>query len=315
MFTTHNLKNMKKTLLLLALGAFALPQTLLAQDSTKACTTGAPLHLTFSQTALSNWQAGGDNALSGNALFSAFANRSVDLWHWDNSLDIAYGVNIVDGDFTKTDDRLEINSKLGHDLANPNWRATGSFTFRTQFYEGVDEDDVRISDWMAPGYIFLGLGADYVPSENLSVYLSPVTSKMTFVLDQDLANDGAFGVDAAERDTAGNIITEGQQARVEVGAYVKIVYTKTNLIENVDFSNKVDFYANYLENFGNIDINWELLFTAKVNSWLSASLSLTMIYDDDIMIDRRNDAGDVIGAGPAAQFKEVFGAGLTFKLP
>ena len=302
---------------LLLTGAFLamIPLLSMAQDTTKAWTTGAQLNFTFSQTALSNWQAGGENALSGNALFNAFANRSVGAWHWENMLDIAYGVNIVDGEFTKTDDRLEFNSKIGHDLTNPHWRATGAFTFRTQFYEGIDDDDIRISDWMAPGYVFIGLGADYVPHENLSVYLSPMTTKITIVTDQDLANDGAFGVDAAILDTAGNVITAGQNVRVEAGAFVKVVYLKKNLIENVDFSNKVDFYANYLENVGNIDINWEMLFTAKVNSWLSASLSLTMIYDDDINIDRKDAEGNVTGSGPAAQFKEVFGAGLTFKLP
>ncbi len=306
---------MKKTFITLGVAFLALPFFVQAQDTTKAWQTGAKLNLTFSQTALSNWQAGGDNALAGNVLFNAFANRSVGQWHWENTLDVAYGANIADGDFTKTDDRLEFNSKIGRDFKNPKWRATGSFTFRTQFYEGLDDDDVRISDWMSPGYVFVGIGADYVPKDNISIYISPLTSKITIVTDQPLADDGAFGVDAAVRDTAGNVITPGQNVRVEAGAFVKLAYTKEDLVQNVDFSNKLDLYANYLENFGNIDIQWEMLFTAKVNSWLSASLSLTMIYDDDIMIDRKDSEGNVIGAGPAAQFKEVFGAGLTFKLP
>lgn len=306
---------MKKSLIILGVAFLVLPLFIQAQDTTKVWNTGAKLNLTFSQTALSNWQAGGDNALAGNALFSAFANRAVGKWHWESTLDLAYGANIIDGDFTKTDDRIELSSKIGRDLANPHWRATGAFTFRTQFYEGIDDDDVRISDWMSPGYVFLGLGADYVPNDKLSIYLSPLTTKVTIVTDQPLADDGAYGVDAAVRDTAGNVITPGQNVRVEAGAYVKIAYTKEDIVQNVDFSNKLDLYANYLEDFGNIDIQWEMLFTAKVNSWLSASLSLMMIYDDDIMIDRKDSEGNVIGSGPAAQFKEVFGAGLTFKLP
>ena len=48
----------------------------------------------------------------------------------------------------------------------------------------------------------------------------------------------------------------------------------------------------------------------KVNKWLSANISLHLIYDDDIKGTNENDEE----IGPQIQFKEVFGIGLNFKL-
>ena len=51
-----------------------------------------------------------------------------------------------------------------------------------------------------------------------------------------------------------------------------------------------------------------------MNKFLSANLTTHLIYDDDIKISVDNNSDGVIDAvGPRIQFKEVFGAGLSFK--
>jgi hypothetical protein len=282
--------------------------------------------LNFSQTYLSNWQGGGNNAINGTAILSLYANYAQDKWTWDNTFDAAYGQTLIgrldDGaQFQKTDDRIEINSKVGHTtpVLNVYWAALA--TFRTQWDAGYDYGSTTrplISDPFSPGYFLLGTGVDYKPSEGFSAYLSPLTAKVTIVDNQRLANAGAYGVAAAEYDpTTGALITEGENIRYEIGGYLKLAYQK-DLMKNVKLTTKADFFANYLQNAGNIDVNWETLIAMKINKFLTASLSTHLIYDDDINIavdrtdnGKTDDPGD--GFGPRIQFKEVFSLGLSYQ--
>jgi len=77
---------------------------------------------------------------------------------------------------------------------------------------------------------------------------------------------------------------------------------------------KLNLFSNYLEEPGNIDVNWDLMLNMKVNDWLSASLIMNLIYDHDIdiAVDDNND-GVLEGLGPRTQFKEVLGVGLNMK--
>jgi hypothetical protein len=72
---------------------------------------------------------------------------------------------------------------------------------------------------------------------------------------------------------------------------------------------KIELFSNYLNNPQNIDVNAEALFTFKVNSWFSASLQWTLIYDDDV--DIRDAKGEI---GPRTQFKSVIGLGISYKM-
>ena len=168
---------------------------------------------------------------------------------------------------------------------------------------------MRTSTFLAPAYDNIALGIDYTPNEHLTIFLSPVAGKLTHVRDQVLANAGAFGVDPAEIDiTTGDIITAGKMFRGEFGAYFKFQYDNT-LAKNIEMKSKLELFSNYLHNPGNIDINAEVIFNFKINSWLSASLNWNLIYDDDI--DIRDSKG---GFGPRTQFKSVLGLGLSYTM-
>lgn len=282
---------------------------------------GAVIGLNFAQTYLENWQGGGSNAINGTAILSMYANYSKGTVSWDNTLDAAYGQSRIgkldDGaNFQKTDDRIEINSKFGVSLKQKNlyWATLG--TFRTQWDAGYDYSKTPsklISDPFAPAYVLLGTGIDYKPKESFSVYFSPATAKITIVDNQRLANMGAFGVQAAEYDDMGNLVTEGENIRYELGGFLKVQYSKS-IVKNVKLNTKADFFANYIEKPGNIDVNWETLIAFKINEFLSASLSTHLIYDDDINIalDRDGD-GENDGTGPRVQFKEVFSLGIQYQ--
>ncbi len=172
----------------------------------------------------------------------------------------------------KSDDQIDFASKLGL-KASEKWFYTGLLGFKTQFAPGYDNpgdvDRLKISNFMSPGYLSFSLGMDYKPSDVFSVFLSPISSKFTFVLDEDLSAAGSFGLDP------------GQKSRAELGAYVKIAFKK-EILKNVTLDTKIDLFSNYLENPQYVDVNWDLLLTFKVNEYLSASLMTQLIYDYDI---------------------------------
>lgn len=310
---------MKKSILFGAILTISI--SAFAQDSVKvekAWKRGGIAGLNFSQTYLSNWQGGGQNAINGTALLNYFINYKKEKWTWDNTLDAAYGLTRLGetGNVQKTDDRIEINSKVGRTtpLLNTYW--AGMFTFRTQWDAGYDyaqNPSPLISDPFSPAYILAGIGIDYKPGKAFSAYISPVTNKTTIVDNQRLANAGAFGVEAATYDANGNILTLGQTIRYEVGGYLKMQYTK-DVMQNVKLTTKIDLFSNYLHNPQNIDVNWETLIAMKINKFLSASLSTHLIYDDDIKmkIDDNND-GVIDHVGPRVQLKEVFALGIQYQ--
>jgi hypothetical protein len=295
--------------------AAAAMQTKTAADTTgKIWTRGGTIQLNMSQVSLTNWAAGGFSSVSGIAQFNGFANRKKGRHSWDNSVALAYGLLNQDGsDPVKTDDRIELNTKYGYELHKA-WYLAALAQFKTQFTEGKDATTgARISDLMAPGYLILGLGADYKPNDHFSAFISPATAKFTFVNNQDLADAGAFGVDPATYDTTGKRLTAGKNSLFEFGGYVKLMYTH-DLAKNINFLTRADFFSNYLKNPQNIDVNWETLFTFKVNSWFAATLNTLLIYDDDTQIMKKWNDTDQLYVGKGTQFKETIGLGVTIKL-
>lgn len=287
---------MKKILTILLL----FPFTLFAQDAVKDTLwkTSATTTLNFSQVSLTNWAAGGKSSMSGLAMINYTANYKKDKLSWDNTFDFRYGFIKEDGDnVRKSDDLIDISSKLGVE-AGGNWNYSGLLNLKTQFAPGYDygvEPREQISKFMAPGYLTLALGMDY-KTDNLSVLLAPIAGKFTFVTDDYLSEQGAFGVDP------------GSKTRAELGATARFQYKK-EVLKNVTLDTKLGLFSNYLDKPQNIDLDWKVQFNMKVNDYLSANLITHMIYDDDVKIP---DA-DTDVSGAKLQFMESFGVGLTFK--
>jgi hypothetical protein len=73
-------------------------------------------------------------------------------------------------------------------------------------------------------------------------------------------------------------------------------------------------FSNYIVKPENIDVNWENLITMKINSWFSANIHYTMLYDDDVKIAwDSNDDGINDRFGARLQIKQLLGIGLTYK--
>tara|TARA_B100000508_G_scaffold141091_1_gene146329 strand:- start:65001 stop:65957 length:957 start_codon:yes stop_codon:yes gene_type:complete len=266
--------------------------------------------LNITQSSFTNWAAGGRNNVSGLGFINAQANYSKDRIKWSNQLSAGLGgVQYFDDDLQKTDDVLDVQSTFSYGLKDP-WFLSILGGFRTQFIDGFasPEDSLASSTFMAPGYLNLSIGIEYIPNDNLKIMASPLSGKFTFVQDQRLANAGAFGVEPAVLDVNGLILTPGENSRAEFGSYLRIIYNK-ELMENINLSSRLEFFSNYMNNPQNIDVNGEVILDFKVNKWFSANLQMNLIYDDDIDITDR--FGNV---GPRTQFKQVIGLGIAYRL-
>ena len=278
--------------------------------------TGGLLSVNFNQVSLSNWAGGGENSLALNGLANLFAKYKKGKVAWDNNLDMGYGI-VKQGEekIRKNDDRLELNTKFGYDAYKAKFYYTVLANFRSQFAPGYNyprTDSSRyISKFAAPAYTLIALGIDYKPKEYFTCFLSPITARWIIVNDDSLSNAGAFGVD------------KGKKVKQELGAYLNTRFQK-DIMKNVNFMTKLDLFSNYLDNPQNIDVNWELLLSVKVNKYITASIGTQLIYDDNTAIliykDDNGAKTPVLNAdgsqktGPRTQFRQIFGIGFAYKM-
>lgn len=311
---------LKKTLCTILLSAFFVTASF-AQDAASAATDtiniwnfGGTGTVNFSQVSLSNWAAGGQSSVSVLGIANVFANYEKGHNTWNNSLDLTYGtLKLENQRLRKSDDKLELNLKYGH-RASEKWFYTAQVNVKTQLSPTyTPERDSVLSDFFVPAFILGSLGMDYKPNDKLSVFISPVTGKFTVVRSQRLADLGAFGVEPARRNAAGEIIPgTGERLREEFGGYVNVRY-REEIMQNVIFQSKLDLFSNYLSNPENVDVNWENLINFKVNKLIAASLFVHMIYDDDININiPQEEAGVPDKKGPRLQVKETLGIGISY---
>jgi hypothetical protein len=259
------------------------------------------------QTSLTNWSAGGENSVSGNVVGNLNILYLKESSYWESNVQTEYGLMWTPSKkFNKTVDKFFVASKYGYKMGKDEkdnvWLYTVSVDFQTQYDKGYKNvGDVNyISEWMAPAYFNASLGIDYHYKTIFSAYLSPLTSRTTFVLDTFLSNHGAFGVSAGEKILA----------QMGISAKASVNYT---VCKNVTVQSTLSLFTPYpmnkeVDRFGNFVVDWDVLFLLKVNSFLSATINTNLKYDDKI---KTTDANGNI-SGPKVQFKEMITVGIVY---
>jgi len=282
--------------------------------------------LQVNQVALVNWNAGGENAFSGTALFSGFANLKKNNWYWKNSIDLGFGQMYSKSfGWQKNEDKINFLSTLTRPIGTSNsFSYAAEVNFKTQFAPGyqLPDDSTRISRFMAPGYLILTIGIAYKPADWVSFYLSPATGKFTFVTDPLLSDQGAFGVDT------------GKTVNSEFGAYFRL-NLKKDIMKNITIQSDLTLFNNYTSkdpvNQKKVDVDWQTSINMKVNKFISVSIFTHLIYDYDIkqlVFDGETPVWQVDEGGQfltdadgnkmqkrdaLVQFKEVLGVGFSYK--
>lgn len=275
------------------------------------------IQLLFTQNSFVNWSAGGNNSMSGILKTKFTRNFKNNYASWFNEIKANYGLNKEDSrELRKTDDLIEINSTFGYKTqVESNWYYSAKFNLRTQFSNGYKypNTDKPISKFFAPAYMFIGIGTEYSSKKHsLKIYISPITNKTTFVLDQTLANEGAFGVKPATYDDSNLLLTKGENTKMEFGTLLTGEWN-TNVMENIKMANRLNLYSDYLHNYGNIDVNWELNFDLTINKYISANVGTHLLFDDDVKRkeDINND-GTLEILGARIQLKQLLGIGFNY---
>ena len=305
---------MKKVLLIAV--AIMLSIAAIAQDEQpQGWTHKGNIGINLGQSSYTNWAAGGQNSLTALGAFNYEIHYLKNKFKWDNTLNMSLGYCIYSFKKKpiKTDDMIEFSS-LATFKAIEHLNYGAELAFRSQFAKGFDyaKDSTNyISKFLAPGYLTLGLGIEWVPNKYFSLYFAPVTGRITFVNDQRLAEVGAYGVEPGYFNP--NDSTEwipGKKIRYEFGARA-VAKFQYPIAKNIDFSTKLELFSNYLDHPERIDVDWQNMLVLKVNDWLSANLSTHLIYDYDIPF--YDEAGIKI-EGSKVQFKEVLAIGFMVNL-
>lgn len=233
-------------------------------------------NLIFNQSSFSNWNSGGNDNISVIGKINYTLNYKNNKHYLENNLQMGYGFLAAKDQATrKTDDYINLSSNYGYELGG-NYYLSAGFQVLTQFSEGYDYNATpdpkkrdRISSFMAPGYLNIGVGLSYNPNENFQVIFRPINGKFTFVLDEILQKQGKYGL---ERD--------GQSVRSELGAMLNFIY-RIKFHKNVTFDNQLGFFSNYLYHSERVDIAYAGVLNVKFNKFINMTVGLDLVYDHD----------------------------------
>ena len=271
-----------------------------ADTSKKTWKKGGLYRLNLGQGSLSNWAAGGDDfSININTTLNLYATHKKNNFNWDNSLDLVFGfLKTTTLGSRKNDDRIDLVSKQNYSI-NKKTTVGTLFNFRTQFINGYSyspkTEKVYASGFLSPGYVLTSFGVDYKPKKELSLFVSPLTSRWVIVQNDSLAAKAAYGVD-----TGKNIINQ-------LGAFATLNYQK-ELVKNLTYKSRLDMFSNYKKNPWNVDVYMTNVLAVKIFKMLSFNWSFDVIYDDDTRIfgEEKNT--------PALQLKSIVGAGFQLKI-
>jgi hypothetical protein len=261
--------------------------------------------LLFSENFYKDWNAGGDNIVSVLLKVDWKATYNKENLNWDNNLKSELGMNIQeDKGLRKTSDLLEFNSNLGYQIIDK-WYSSAQFRFNTQFAKGYDyhsddtkDDDELKSAFLAPGKIFVGIGAKYVKDENFYIYMSPFTENTTIIVNDSLARKG-------------DINKNKQQLYHKVGPWVD-VYWKYDFYQNFSAVNKLSLYTDYFRDFGSLDyFDWQLDISMPIGKYLTANFGFQAKFEKDILFDVEDSTTDE--KETRLQIRQTLGIGFKYE--
>lgn len=232
--------------------------------------------LVFNQASFSNWNSGGNNNIGSIAKVNyniSFKKRKHFL---ENNFQLGYGFVANKGQTTrKTEDYINVMSNYGYDIGRNYYLSVG-LQFVSQFAPGFDftktpspNYDDRISKFLAPAFVNLGVGISYNPNENFQVIVRPLNGKFTIVSDPLLQKKGMFGLEK-----------DGESLRKELGTMVNFLY-RIKIYKDISLVNKLNFFTNYLSHTERVDIAYSGTLNLRLNKLISTTITGDVLYDHD----------------------------------
>lgn len=226
-------------------------------------------NIQFSQAYLKNWAKGGQNSvalLSDLRIKAAYEKGKV---QWENSVIHKLGVISSQGSLSRVnDDLIDLNSKYGIS-ASKNWYYSFLFNLKTQFFNGYAKSDLNketpISAFMAPGYFTLAVGMDFKKGKNFTLMISPVTSKLTLVLDTAKVDQTRYNIAEDKRSeflTGGSLINN----------------FSWKISEEIKFTSAANVFYDYFEKENKVQAEWDMILDMRINVFLSTRITTNFRY-------------------------------------
>jgi len=296
-----------------ASGAFKAYQKFVDNDSVHWL-WGGDASLAFTATSLTNWLAGGEDQIGVRPTVNLFANYKKGKRTFENYAVLAYGIlKTGERKAVKNDDRLHYTSKLGHQISSK-LAYTAAFLARTQFAPGYsysgEKITAKVSDFLAPLNLYLSVGIDYMPNNNISFMLSPVMGRATFVRSDSSTVVIAAGMMTEKTDEHGNNIQIPLKSRYEYGGGALLKFNGNLFKNKVTYSSQLELFSNYAEKPQNMETFWTFDTKFLLYKNITASWQLQLKYDDN---QKTLDeiTGDLRGA--KVQTKYFTGIGLFYQ--
>lgn len=277
--------------------------------------------LNINQLALSNWAAGGESSSTGKAFADFTLTSNKKRYESKITGKFAFGISrFSDKRIEKSDDKIDIS--YSYSRRNTSWANFSLVsTFNTQFANGYTypNDSVRISSFFAPAYLTVSAGYTFKTKKNVfQAYVSPFAGKVTFVMAQELADQGKYGVTPGYYD-ADSIFIHGENIAPALGANI-ILNFKQNIGKNITYSTLLNVFYNYFEHRNDgrvkIDMNWENTIDFIINKNISAVFFIHLKYDHNTtfpVYETIEGVETVVDNIPKLQFKQSLGIALIHK--
>ena len=277
--------------------------------------------LNINQLALSNWAAGGENTFAGKAFASFTLLDHKKTFEQKLIGNFAFGIaRFASKGIEKQDDKIDLTYSLSRNSMTQ-WNLSSIVTFNTQFANGYKypNDSTVISTFFAPAYLTLSIGCSYkTKDERFQIYMSPVAGKVTFVMNQEVADKGAFGVKKGYYDQD-SIWIPGEHIAPAIGVNFIINY-KRSIGKNITYTTLLNTFYNYIERHDDdrlpIDVNWENTLNFMITKYISTILFVHLKYDHNTTFPVYDDiegVQTVVDNVPKLQFKESLGIAFIHK--
>lgn len=280
----------------------------------------------LNQASLSNWVKGGASSIS-TALditeYSDYDNKQLKLSS-NNFVRLKFGYIKTGRDIPKKNlDLLEANLKLDH-KAFGKFDFSGILLFKTQiangrnYFKTVNDKDTSnvVSKFMNPAILTVGIGLDYKPDKTTSINFSPFSYKGTFVTDPAYFNN-TYYPDRIDQTQYG--IAKNKKSLNEPGVSF-MISNEFKPVETVTIINRLQLFTNYIHNPQNVDVDWEMIATAKLNWFTDVRFNTHLIFDDDTKtVEQYLNGKPVLRPDGTEkktariQFKEMLGLSLFFR--
>ena len=242
----------------------------------------------------SNWYQGGRSNLATLFVFEGSANYdNKGKVQWDNTFSMKMGIQSESADsirhYTVTENQIRLSSKFGV-KAYENWYYSISgelTTYSLTAYSDLNSE-TKVTGFLSPFRLDLGVGMDYKYKEKLSVLITPLSFKYVYFADTAHYNIQNFGLKA------------GQRILHEFGSLIKVECSQ-KLSPTVSASTRFSFYTNYKK----IEADWETTATFVLTRYFSFMTTIHPRYDTAVVAPGDKHA--------KIQMKELMSFGFAYK--